>query len=101
MQLTRDHFFFLGVLLILLGVEFRMVESFVLNEKASQFVLKRFGNKLQQSAAAARQDLPLPILREKRPVRYTWTPPEWLGWSLISIGSVLVLHSLAMPKPSG
>ncbi len=100
MTLTRDHFFFLGVLLILLGVEFRMVESFVLNEKASKVVIERFGNRLQ-SAAAARPDLPLPFAQEKRPLRYTWTPPEWLGWALLSIGSVLVLHSLAMPKPSG
>jgi hypothetical protein len=26
-------------------------------------------------------------------------PPEWLGWCLMSIGGVLVLHSLAMRKP--
>jgi hypothetical protein len=28
-------------------------------------------------------------------------PPQWLGYALLSIGSVLVLHSLAMPKPGG
>jgi hypothetical protein len=28
-------------------------------------------------------------------------PPEWIGWMLISLGSVLVLHSLAMPKGPG
>ena len=26
-------------------------------------------------------------------------PPEWLSWCLISVGAVLCLHSLAMPKP--
>jgi hypothetical protein len=26
-------------------------------------------------------------------------PPEWLGWCLISVGAVLVLHSLAMNRP--
>ena len=26
-------------------------------------------------------------------------PPEWLSWCMISIGAVLCLHSLAMPKP--
>ena len=25
-------------------------------------------------------------------------PPEWIGWMLLSLGSVLILHSLAMPK---
>ena len=28
-------------------------------------------------------------------------PPQWLGYALLSVGSVLVLHSLAMPKPGG
>ena len=27
--------------------------------------------------------------------------PEWLGWCLMSIGAVLVLHSLALPRPKG
>ena len=31
----------------------------------------------------------------------TFRPPEWLGWSLLSIGSVLVLHSWGMKKPDG
>ena len=28
-------------------------------------------------------------------------PPNWLGWSLISVGSVLILYSLALKKPGG
>jgi hypothetical protein len=28
-------------------------------------------------------------------------PPEWLGWCMMSIGGVLILHSLAMRKPGG
>jgi hypothetical protein len=31
--------------------------------------------------------------------RRTLRPPTWLGFALISIGAVLVLHSLAMKKP--
>jgi hypothetical protein len=27
-------------------------------------------------------------------------PPDWLSWCLISVGAVLALHSLAMPKPA-
>jgi hypothetical protein len=27
------------------------------------------------------------------------SPPDWIGWSLISIGSVLILHSWGMKKP--
>ena len=26
-------------------------------------------------------------------------PPRWLGWVLLSVGGVLVLHSLVLPRP--
>ena len=29
----------------------------------------------------------------------TFRPPDWLGWSLISLGTVFILHSMAMKKP--
>jgi hypothetical protein len=28
-------------------------------------------------------------------------PPKWLGWSMVSFGSVLILYSLALKKPGG
>ena len=31
----------------------------------------------------------------------TVKPPEWLGWCLISVGGVVLLHALAMKKPGG
>ena len=31
----------------------------------------------------------------------TVRPPEWIGWCLMSVGGVLILHSLAMPRPNG
>jgi hypothetical protein len=39
----------------------------------------------------------------EKPVFITTTvkPPEWLGWCLMSVGAVLALHSLSMPKPGG
>ena len=33
--------------------------------------------------------------------KHTLHPPKWLGWSLVSIGSVLVLYSLALKRPGG
>ena len=33
--------------------------------------------------------------------QHTLHPPKWLGWSLVSIGSVLVLYSLALKRPGG
>jgi hypothetical protein len=31
----------------------------------------------------------------------TIVPPDWLGWALASVGSVLILNSLLMKKPGG
>jgi hypothetical protein len=28
-------------------------------------------------------------------------PPKSLGWALVSVGSVLILHSLSLKKPGG
>ena len=36
---------------------------------------------------------------DKPVVKKTVRPPEWLGWSLMSFGAVLILHACAMKKP--
>ncbi|MCH7996243.1 MAG: HlyD family secretion protein [Chloroflexi bacterium] len=41
MELNRNQFMMLGVLVLLFGVQFRMVDYFVLNAEASEFVAKK------------------------------------------------------------
>ena len=42
------------------------------------------------------------ITQSDRPLaKKTVKPPDWLGFSLISIGAVLILHSWGMKKPGG
>lgn len=100
MEFNRHQFFFLGVLLLLLGVQFRMVESYQLTSEATRLLVERGGaqnvasNGSSPVSSFAVQNNLVPAA--KRVV----APPEWLGWCLMSIGAVLVLHSLAMPKPS-
>ncbi|MFT5526381.1 MAG: hypothetical protein ACI9G1_003616 [Pirellulaceae bacterium] len=98
MDISRNQWFLAGLVLVALGLQFRFVDSFVLNEPCAKFIAKRF-NKQQQAANTS----PFPMFLSnaaapsiaKRPVR----PPKWLGWLLLSVGGVLVLHSLAMPRP--
>jgi hypothetical protein len=72
-----------------------MVDHIVLNAKASEFVEKKLKN--AQSA-----DSPS-LLSVSAPGSTGGTrvvkPPHWLGWCLVSVGAVLVLHSLAMRRP--
>lgn len=94
MDLNRNQFFLAGVLILLLGIQFRLVDSIVLNPQAAKMFTKQ--NRPLATASFSLQTL-VPGNRPA-PAR-TVRPPEWLGYSLLSIGAVLVLHALAMPKP--
>lgn len=95
MELNRNQFFLLGLVILFLGIEFRIVESFVLNERASKIVAQRAAGAKQVSSLSS--FFPSMGSTPRKSIR----PPNWLGWALISAGAVLVLHSLAMRKPEG
>ena len=95
MDITRNQFFFAGLLFVLLGVQFHLVESFELTPNFTQFLAERTGHPLA-SVNAATQTL---TQSDKAMARKVVRPPDWIGWSMISIGSVLILHSWGMKKP--
>lgn len=96
MEFNRNHYFVLGLVLLFVGIQLRMTESFVLNEKASRFVAENF------RPASAADGFVRPLLAVGGPIpRRVVRPPDWLGWALISVGSVLILHSLALKRPGG
>lgn len=101
MELNRNQYFLIGLVCLFIGMQLRTVESYVLNVPASQFVsekvrlVSRHGSPeviaaLQEAPKAA--DIPVAARR-------TVKPPVWLGWAFISVGVVMVLHSLAMKRP--
>jgi hypothetical protein len=85
----RNHLLLAGLLLFLLGVQFRMVESFTLSERSSKLLSTQLGAK---QAPAATQSLFGGSLPASRVVQ----PPQWLGLALMSVGSVAALKSLSM-----
>ena len=97
MELNRNQFMMIGLLVLLLGTQFRMVDHFVLNADASEFVQEKLGKKPAPDVAPAVRTAvrESPLVANKRVVK----PPNWLGWCLLSVGGVLVLHSLAMRRP--
>jgi hypothetical protein len=94
MDLNRNHYFIFGVVLFLLGLQFRYVSSFELNEKSSKMIEKRFG-----SATVAHNQPFAPLFAGVRPSTRVVHPPSWLGWSLRSIGGVLFIYTLSMKRP--
>jgi hypothetical protein len=92
MEFNRNHYFMAGVVLLLLGIQLRMVDSYVLNEESTRLLNARS----EASIANIR-----PLFQAVVPTRKVIKPPESLGWALMSIGSVLILHALAMKGPGG
>jgi len=99
MELNRNHYLLLGIVLILLGVQFRYVSAVVLNDKASQFVSQKLGK--VPTPVANRPSFTTAMLSAPPPAQRTVELPRWLGYSLISVGSILVLHAVMMNKPGG
>jgi hypothetical protein len=97
LDLNRDHYMIVGVVLLLVGVQFRYVDTYVLNEKASEFIAARQSD--EQGLVAQQTFAWFPASTTTR--LRDWRPPSWLGWAGISIGAVLILHSLALKKPEG
>jgi len=100
MDINRNQYFMAGIVILVLGIQMRVVESFVLTEDAGRFVAEKM-DKIKKADAQSSTpavmmiQAPSSITEPRRMI----TPPRWLGWALISIGAVLVLHSLAMKRP--
>jgi hypothetical protein len=84
MNPKRQHLMLAGLLLFFAGIQFRMVQSFTLNEKSSTFVAARMGGGPQGAVWQA------------APLRKVVEPPRWLGLALMSVGTVLTAKSLSM-----
>lgn len=94
MEINRNQWFMIGLVILALGIQFRMVQSFVLNEKTTEILAKR----LKKDDAVTSTFIPS-FGAAPPPSRRTIEPPRWLGFMMISAGAVLVLHSFAMPRP--
>jgi len=92
-EFNRNQYFFLGVVIVLIGVQVRMVSAYVLTQDATRFLAERTNSASSEGVVVSFANdigaLPNKVIH----------PPEWLGWCLISVGAVLMLHSLAMPRP--
>ncbi len=95
MEFDRNRYFMIGVLLFLLGIQFRMVESFVLNEASTRALAK-----IAKDSQLASRDLATQLYMDTNlKAKKTVKPPHWLGWLLLTAGAVISLHALVLPKP--
>jgi len=95
MQMTRNRYFLIGVLLILFGVQFRLVDSFVLNETTTRALAKMS----KQNNVASTDSLNSFLMQVHPKPTKRVHPPRWLGLAMIAVGTVVSLHAIAIPKP--
>ena len=100
MEFNRNQYFMAGLVIFLLGLQFRSIEAFTLNRECSQFIAQRFPNKNNPPVLNTSTFSSFTAGASPAPLR-TIRPPRWLGYALMSVGGVLILHSLAMKKPGG
>lgn len=81
---NRHHLLVVGLVLFMAGVQFRLVDSFTLNERSTRLVAAEMGG---ASGAAAWTQAPLHRVIE---------PPRWLGLALMSVGAVMTVKSLSL-----
>jgi hypothetical protein len=97
MEINRNQYFLMGIVVLFVGLQIRAVETYVLNERASKFLAERLGPMLADADNSASQFVAATGTVPRRTVKL----PTWVGYAVISVGAVLVLHSLAMKRPGG
>jgi len=94
MELNRNQWFLAGLVVLLVGLQFRMVDSFVLTPELTEFLADHASGPV----AAASQTIGAFMTAEPLASK-TVRPPDWVGWAFLSVGAVLVLHALSMKRP--
>lgn len=96
MEINRNQWLVIGILIFLVGLQLRAVSAYWLTEETTRFLAKRN----PEATTTENAILALTSITASAP-RKVVQPPEWSGWCLISVGSVVILQSLVMRKPGG
>lgn len=94
MSMYRNRYFLLGTLLILLGVQFRMIDSFVLNESTTRVLAKIS----KQTHIADNSPITNFMMQISPSPMKRIQPPRWLGLAMIAVGAVISCHAIAIPR---
>ncbi|TWT87868.1 hypothetical protein [Stieleria varia] len=94
MSIYRNRFFLAGILLILLGTQFRMIDSVVLNEPTTRALAKFTNTPIVDNSTTMGSIFSTVTPKPTKRLQ----PPRWLGLALIAVGTVISLHAFALPQ---
>jgi hypothetical protein len=96
MKFDRNRCLILGIVLLLLGVQYRVIAAVTLTPDATRVLAKYTAPKQSDQIETARMFAPQQTDSvAKKEIR----PPRWAGLSMIAVGSVLILNSFVMRRP--
>ena len=96
MELNRNQFFMIGLVILFVGVQAHYVYSVELTPNCVKFLADKTGKPM---AAAINATDSISGSDATAAPGKTVVVPEFFGWSFMSIGAVLILHALAMQRP--
>lgn len=92
--MSMARVFALGVIILTIGVQLRVVDTFVLNEEATKVVNKRLirqpAPEVSQASFSDPYFTPPPVEPAPLPTKRSISPPRWLANAFISIGAILI-----------
>lgn len=94
MKFNRNHYFLIGMLLILFGIQFRLVDSFVLNERCT----KALDRVMRKTPVASNDPLSAFVIQVHPNPTKRVRPPRWIGAAMVVSGIVVSLHSFALRR---
>lgn len=86
---TYQMSIFAGIVLLLIGVQLRLVDSYVLTSGATNALARITGPPAESPHGAFRQ-IVVDTAAPKKRIR----PWPWLGWACISLGTVLASYGV-------
>jgi hypothetical protein len=93
MNMDRNRYFMFGIVLFLLGLQFRIVDTFVLNESSTRALVKF----AQNSKIASNNPIANSYMDATSPKKSV-KPPNWLGFIFLTVGGVMALHAMVLPR---
>ena len=96
MELNRNQYFMIGLVVLFMGIQLYAVHAMVLTPECTKILAEKTGHPMAATIEAVDS-----MTGSEKTVTpsHTLVIPRWVGLSLIATGAVLVLHSLAMKKP--
>ncbi len=88
MEISRNQWFVIGFIVLFIGIQFRLIHSYTLTPEATKVLAKQM-----KHPVAATDDAMAGLLGGGGTAipGKVLVPPEWIGFSLISVGAVIFL----------